>query len=226
MSVVANFINIQKKIASAAARSGRSSEEVRLVAVTKTVPAKTVSEAIGAGIQDIGENRVQEASEKFGLLPPVRTHLIGHLQANKARRAVELFDWIHSIDSFKLAERVDKIASELGKRPSVLIQVDIGKESTKTGIDEKEVVKFAQFLVSCKNLALCGLMTIPPYFENSEDVRPFFKRLNELLAEVNSACNLATPLTELSMGMSHDFEIAIEEGATMVRIGTALFGSR
>jgi PLP dependent protein len=226
MSIEENLSQIRERIAAAARRAGRSPEQVRLVAVTKTVSADQVEEAIRAGVTDIGENRVQEAEKKLGRFAGVRAHLIGHLQTNKARRAVELFDFIHSVDSIKLAERLDSIAAELGRRPVVLAQVDLGKELTKTGIDESELPELAAHLAACPNLDFRGLMTIPPYLPDPEDVRPYFARLSGLLADLNACKIFEQPLTELSMGMSHDFEVAIEEGATIVRVGTSIFGAR
>lgn len=217
MSIKSNLQKIRREIE----RSGRN---VRLVAVTKTFPVSKILEAISAGVNDIGENRVQEAAEKFPQLPPVTRHLIGHLQANKARRAVELFDWIHSVDSVALATRLDRLATELGRRPVVLAQVDLGKEATKSGISVEGLPELVDALVECKSLEFRGLMTLPPFFEDPEMVRPYFAKLRELLEEQNR--RLAHPLTELSMGMSHDFTVAIEEGATIVRIGSAIFGER
>jgi PLP dependent protein len=203
---------------------------VRLVAVTKTITPARIAEALAAGQLEIGENRVQEAETKFPELinGPWASHwcrhLIGHLQANKARRAVELFDWIHSIDSVKLAARLDRIAGELGRRPVVLAQVDIGHEATKNGIDESELPELADYLAGAAHLDFRGLMAIPPYLPDLEAVRPFFSHLRELKEQLQQRGNLTLP--ELSMGMSHDFEVAIEEGATLVRVGSAIFGAR
>jgi PLP dependent protein len=233
MSIEESLKDIESRIAAAAQRSGRSSDQVRLVAVTKTVPAERVLEAICAGVTNIGENRIQEAEGKLNQLEKsgemmrhVKRHLIGHLQSNKARRAVELFDFIHSVDSLKLAERLDIVAAELGKRPVVFAQVDLGKEATKTGVDEADLPALAAFLASSPNLDFRGLMTIPPFFSNPDEVRPYFSRLRDLLVDLNAHKISAQTLTELSMGMSHDFEVAIEEGATVVRIGTSIFGAR
>jgi PLP dependent protein len=230
MSIESNIAHIKSRIAAAAERAGRSPAGIRLVAVTKTISPERVAEAISCGITDIGENRIQEAEGKFPLLAgasaQISRHLIGHLQNNKARRAVELFDYIHSIDSIKLAERLERIAAELGCRPVVLAQVDLGKESTKTGIDEAELSELADWLASAAHLDFRGLMTIPPFFPHPEATRPYFARLRGLLNDLNARKISLRPLTELSMGMSHDFEVAIEEGATIVRIGTSIFGER
>ncbi|MCS6885147.1 MAG: YggS family pyridoxal phosphate-dependent enzyme [Acidobacteriota bacterium] len=198
---------------------------VRLVAVTKTFPVETILEAIAAGITDIGENRVQEAATKFPHLPTsITKHLIGHLQSNKARKAVELFDWIHSVDSVALARKLDRLASDIGKTLVVLAQVDLAKEPTKSGASVEELPELAATLAASRSLDFRGLMTLPPFFEDPERTRPYFAKLRQLLAELNST--LPKPLTELSMGMSHDFSVAIEEGATIVRIGSAIFGHR
>jgi pyridoxal phosphate enzyme (YggS family) len=183
--------------------------------------------ALGAG--DFGENRVQEAETK---IPAVgrnraRWHLVGHLQANKARRAVKLFDVIHSLDSLELARRLDRLCvEEEVSSISVLIQVDLGLEKSKSGVVETDVKELASELRSCERLKLTGLMTLPPYFDNAEDTRPFFSKLRELRDDLADDGLFANGLGDLSMGMTHDFEIAIEEGATMVRIGTAIFGER
>lgn len=219
MSIESNIQKIRREIEAAA-----GNRSVRLVAVTKTFPVSKILEAISARVDDIGENRVQEAAEKFPHLPPVTKHLIGHLQANKARRAVALFDWIHSVDSVALAMRLDRLAAELGRRPVVLAQVDLGKEPTKSGISVEGLPELVDTLVQCRNLDFRGLMTLPPFFEDPEMVRPYFAKLRELLTEQNK--RLPYALTELSMGMSHDFTVAIEEGATIVRIGSAIFGER
>ncbi len=227
MSIPDNLTNINQQIEAAAVAAGRDPASVRLVAVTKTMSAVYVNEAIAAGVTDIGENRVQEAADKFPLLRGnVRRHLIGHLQSNKARTAIELFDYIHTVDSIKLAERLDHIAKELGRHPVVLAQVDLGKEATKSGIDENELYDLARCLASCTQLDFRGLMTIPPFFPDANATRPYFHRLHELLIELNTRAITPKPLSELSMGMSHDFAVAIAEGATLVRVGTAIFGTR
>jgi hypothetical protein len=217
------------RIAEAEARAGRAPGSVALCAVTKTFPPAIVAAAATAGVRDIGENRVQETAEKRPLVDtpmPLRWHLIGHLQSNKARRAVQLFEVIQTIDSLSLAERVDRIAGEEGRRPDVLIQVDLGHEAAKSGADEAETAEIAALLDRAQHVRLVGLMTLPPFFDDPEDARPFFRRLRELRDRLNDGGRLSGPLVELSMGMSHDFEIAVEEGATIVRVGTAIFGVR
>jgi len=219
---------VKEKIAEAATRAERRPEDITLVAVSKTVEPARIRAAIEAGVRHLGENRVQEAAAKKDQVPSegILWHLIGHLQSNKARLAVEIFDSIHSLDSIKLAERLDRIAGEMGKRLPVLIQVDLGKEPTKSGIDEAELIPLVERLTACANLELKGLMTLPPLFEDSQQARPFFRRLRQLLDQINQLHIYKHDLTELSMGMSHDYEVAIEEGATIVRVGTAIFGAR
>lgn len=218
---------IQSRIADAAARAGRDAREVTLVAVSKTHPVEAVLEAIAAGVTDFGENRVQEAMTKIPSVTStaVRWHLIGHLQSNKAKPAAEHFAWVQSVDSATLAARLDRLAGEAGRTLSVLLQVRLGDEDTKSGMEETDLVNVFRAVREMPHLRVAGLMAIPPFLENPEDVRPFFRRLREWRDAINERFP-ETPLNELSMGMSHDFEVAIEEGATMVRVGTALFGSR
>ena len=220
---------IRRAIVTAATRAHRSADDVTLVAVSKTHPADKVREAIAAGQVDFGENRVQEADAK---IPEVgrdaaRWHLIGHLQSNKARRAVELFDWIHSLDSVDLAQRLDRVCDELnrGNLPA-LIQVDLGHEATKTGVEEKDLREVVDAVRACDRLRLMGLMTLPPFFDDAEKARPYFKRLRELRDELQKEGVFGDRIGDLSMGMTHDFEVAIEEGATIIRVGTAVFGER
>jgi pyridoxal phosphate enzyme (YggS family) len=224
-----NIAAVRERIESAAARAGRNADEIKLVAVSKTHPAALVNQAIEAGISVFGENKVQEADDKIGEVgrDKAEWHLIGHLQSNKARRAVQLFDVIHSLDSLELATRLERICVE-GNRSSVsvFVQVDLGKEKTKSGIAETDLPGLVSYLKVCRRLKFDGLMILPPYFENADDVRPFFRRLREIRDELVSQNIFASGRGELSMGMSHDFEIAIEEGATIVRIGTAIFGER
>ena len=218
---------VRERIARAAERSGRTAEDITLIAVSKTFDPDTVQQAVDAGAQDLGENRIQEALGKVGQINgSVRWHLIGHLQSNKARQAIETFEVIHTIDSIQLAERLDRIAGESNRRPDVLIQVDLAHEPTKSGADENELPAIIETLDSARHLNFRGLMTLPPFFETPEQTWPFFRRLRELIESLNRNRESGRQLTELSMGMSHDFEVAIEEGATMVRVGTAIFGSR
>ncbi|PYS49995.1 MAG: YggS family pyridoxal phosphate-dependent enzyme [Acidobacteria bacterium] len=220
---------VRRKIDGSAQRAGRDKAEIKLVAVSKTHPVDIIRRAIEAGISDLGENRVQEADAKIQKIghERARWHLIGHLQTNKARRAVMLFDVIHSLDSVSLAHRLDRLCGETERATlPVLIQVDLGGEETKSGANETELPELIKIVKECRHLELIGLMTLPPFFEDAELVRPYFRRLRRLRDELSArnAFNVATG--ELSMGMSHDYEVAIEEGATIVRVGTAIFGKR
>jgi pyridoxal phosphate enzyme (YggS family) len=222
---------VRRRIAASASRAGRDPREVTLVAVTKTHPAALVREAVAAGLSDFGENRVQEAEGKIeelkGEAPRLRWHLIGHLQANKARRAVRLFDLIHSVDSASLAERLERLCEEEGRgRLDVLAQVDLAGEATKSGAGEDELPALLESLKACRRVRCRGLMLLPPFFEDAERVRPYFRRLRALRDELRARGAFGDAAGELSMGMSHDFEPAVEEGATLVRVGTAIFGAR
>lgn len=233
-SIRARAEELLARISSAAVRGGRDPREVTLVAVTKTHPASLVREAFNAGLRDFGENRVQEADAKIEELAReasdtsgARWHLIGRLQANKARRAARLFDVIHSIDSAALAERLERICAEDGReRLDVLVQVDLALEETKGGARAEELPLIVETLKACTRLRFVGLMTLPPFYEDAERVRPYFRRLRELRDELRASGAFKDGAGELSMGMTHDFEPAIEEGATLVRVGTALFGER
>jgi pyridoxal phosphate enzyme (YggS family) len=228
-SLAERFANIKNRIDEALRRSNRNPADLTLIAISKNHPASIVSDAIKIGATDLGENRIQEAEDKIREVGrnSARWHLVGHLQANKAKRAVKLFDVIHSLDSAELAGRLDRLCEEEGvNRLSVLIQVDLGKEETKSGVAEDELVSLVQEVDKYKHLDLIGLMTLPPFFEDPNEARPFFKRLAELRDRLAHDGFFKSGRGELSMGMTHDFEVAIEEGATMVRIGTAIFGTR
>jgi len=217
------------RIRTSAIKSGRDPDRIRLVAVSKRVGPEHIIEAIKAGAKILGENRVQEAREKIRDLkfriqdPGVEWHLTGNLQKNKAGAAVELFDLVHSLDSASLAGELNKSAAKKGKIQRVLVQVKLSDEEAKHGVPENELMGLLQNVSAMKNLRLEGLMTMPPYFEDPEKTRPYFRKLR-LIAE--SARGKGFPVNELSMGMSNDFEVAIEEGATLVRVGTAIFGER
>jgi PLP dependent protein len=223
------FEDVRKRVATAARRCNRSIEDITLIAITKTHPTETMRAALDLGMRDFGENRVQEAEQKIVELgrEAARWHLVGHLQANKARKAVSLFDIIHSLDSPELAQRLDRVCTEERREElPVLIQINLAGEKSKTGADPRELPALLDAISNCQRLRLIGLMTLPPYFENAECVRPFFKTLRELRDELQQQGRFGERPGELSMGMSHDFEIAIEEGATMLRVGTAIFGQR
>jgi pyridoxal phosphate enzyme (YggS family) len=214
----ANIDALASRIAGACARAGRAREEVHLVAVSKTFPAADIELAIAAGMTNIGENKVQEAREKKpGVSAPARWHLIGHLQSNKVKDAVRLFDVIQSVDSYELAERISRVAESAGKRQEVMLQVNIGREDQKSGIDPDDVSGLVRRVSELPSLHLGGLMAIPPLGE-AEAMRPYFRQLRALRDGLG--------LEELSMGMTDDFEVAIEEGATLIRVGRAIFGSR
>ena len=213
----------------AAHRAHRTPGEIRLIAVSKTFPADAVLAAAAAGQRDFGENRVQEALPKIDATHAAGAlawHLIGHLQSNKAKKAATTFAWIHSIDSVDLLQKIDAAAADAGTRPRVLVQVDLAHEATKSGADATEVPAIAQAALAGRAVQLAGLMIVPPVAENPEDARPWFRQLRELRDQLVASGIPGTALSELSMGMSHDFEVAIEEGATMVRIGSAIFGHR
>ena len=219
--IVDNLKRIHQRIA-AAERAGRDPSEIKLVAVSKMHPVEVLREAISAGATVFGENKVKEAEGKIHELgrDSVEWHLIGHLQSNKVRKAVQLFDVIHSVDSLELARRLERVCEEENReRLSVLVQVDLAGEETKSGATEQELNDIAEYLTTCKHLTFDGLMVLPPLFDDPEATRPYFQKLRELRDEIVRG-------GELSMGMSHDFEIAIEEGATIVRVGTAIFGQR
>ncbi len=220
--IAENLKAIHRRIGEAAARSGRDANDIKLVAVSKTHPPAVLRQAIDAGATVLGENKVQEAESKIAELgrDDAEWHLIGHLQSNKARKAVQLFDVIQSLDSLELAQRLDRICDEEGRDElRVFIEVDLAGEETKAGMPEGDIPQLVEYLRTCKHLRLNGLMIVPPYDDNVENTRPYFKRLSDIRDDL-------LPGGELSMGMSHDFEVAIEEGATVVRIGTAIFGAR
>ena len=227
MSVADNLKVVTDRIASAAKRAGRDPSSVRLVVVTKTVGPDRVREAVSSGAGILGENRVQEAGKKIEALGNAASwHLIGHLQTNKAKYAVKLFDLIHSVDTIELAVELDKQAAKAGKVQDVLIEVNIAGEASKGGMAVKGAPALVAAVGKLKNLAVKGLMTMPPYSENAEDSRPYFRMLRELAGSIARENIPNVSMRELSMGMSGDFEVAIEEGATLVRVGTAIFGER
>ena len=228
MNVPENLERVQERIHRACHRSGRDVKDIRLIAVSKTKPAEAIRQAYAAGLREFGENRVQEAAAKHQQLEDLDIvwHLIGHLQSNKAKQAVRIFDWVHSVDSLHLAEKIDREAAALGRKMPVLIEVHLGEEASKFGVEEGDLVQLAEKIGVLPSLELRGLMTLPPFFDDPEKVRPFFRRLRELAGRIDARNLPGVEMRELSMGMSHDFEIAIEEGATIVRVGTAIFGER
>ena len=226
--IAANLAGVRDRIGAAARRAGRNPAEVTLVAVSKTFPAEAVRAAHAAGQLDFGENKVQEALQKIDGTADisVRWHLIGHLQSNKARKAAPAFSFIHSVDSLDLLKRLDAAAAETGARPDILVQVDLAGETTKFGAQADDARRTVDAALTCQSVRLAGLMLLPPWNEDQEQTRPWFVRLRELRDRWISEGVPRDALRHLSMGMSHDFEAAIEEGATIVRVGTAIFGKR
>jgi hypothetical protein len=224
-SVYDNFLKVNERIHRACRKSGRDPQEIKLIAVTKTVAIKQVKEAVEAGCRLFGENYVQEAQEKIKKikLPSVKWHFIGHLQKNKAKDAVGLFDMIHSIDKLGLARELNKRTEEPLK---VLMQINIGDEKTKGGVSIADATELAREIGKLKKITLKGLMAIPPYQEDPDMTRPYYTTIRRVAERINREQIPGVVLSELSMGMSHDFEVAIEEGATFIRVGTALFGER
>lgn len=228
MSVADRLSGIRARIDAAARAAGRHPSSVRLIAVSKTFPIESVREAYAAGQREFGENRVQEALQKIGGSTDleIRWHLLGHLQTNKARKAAPAFAMVQSVDSLELLQKLDEAAAGAGATPELLIQVDLAGEATKFGVGPDEVPRLFEAAALCRAARVVGLMTLPPVPESPEDARPWFRRLRELRDGWLASGVPATMLRELSMGMSGDFEVAVAEGATIVRVGTAIFGSR
>ena len=227
MSVKENIRQIRETIAETSEKSGRSSSSVRLMAVTKTVDDDRIIEAIEAGVDIIGENYIQEAKRKIESMgKSVQWHMIGHLQTNKAKIAAGLFEMIHSVDRMELAQELNKRASAAGLTPKILIEVNISGEKTKNGVPLARAIDLVRNVALLPNISIQGLMTMPPYFDDPEDARPFFRRLRELKETIESEKIPRVEMNELSMGMTGDYIVAIEEGATIVRIGRAIFGER
>ena len=231
MTIQENIARVREQIEAAARRAGRALEDITLMAVSKTFPPELIREAYGAGIRVFGENRVQEFAGKAGAvrdLADAEWHLIGHLQSNKAAKAVELFSAADSVDSVRLAERLNNFAEAAGKMLPVLIEINVGGEEAKTGIapESEELEQILLEAPQWKNLAIRGLMTVPPYTEDPEGARAYFRQLREIRDGIAARRLPAVGMDTLSMGMSHDFEVAIEEGSTCMRVGTAIFGER
>ncbi len=231
MSVFENIAVIHERIAAAARRAGRRPEEIALMAVSKTHPAERIREAYAAGLRLFGENRVQEFASKAAALADLAGadwHMIGHLQSNKAGKAAELFAAVDSVDSVKLAEKLNAAARSMGKRMAVLIEINVGGEAAKTGVapDSRELEELLLAAPRFEQLEFCGLMTVPPFTDDPEDARPYFRKVRELRDAIAARKLLAVRTDVLSMGMSHDFEVAITEGSTCIRVGTAIFGER
>jgi pyridoxal phosphate enzyme (YggS family) len=227
MDVATNYREIMERISRAAARTGRDAASIRLLAAAKAQDVERIRAAVAAGVSLIGENYVQEAAAMKASIPgPIEWHMIGHLQRNKAKTAVALFDLIESLDSIALARELDKEGRKAGKRVRTFVEVNLGGEQSKTGIAEHDLCSLLEEASRLTNLTIEGLMVVPPYCESPEDARPYFRALRELLCRLQERRLPNLELKELSMGMSQDYPVAIEEGATIVRIGTALFGPR
>ncbi len=231
MSIRTNLTQVIENIHSAVHKRSKTlineSKNVKLVAVTKNHEVAAIQEAVAAGVLAIGENRIQEAAKKAQILQKqVEWHLIGHLQTNKVRQAVQLFDLIHSVDSKKLALEIDRIAGVLGKRQDILIQVNMADEDTKFGIASNEALTLVKYISSLEHVRLCGVMTIAPFYDNAEEARPLFRNMYQLFMELKDMNLANTKIEWLSMGMTNDYIIGVEEGANLVRIGTGIFGQR
>jgi PLP dependent protein len=231
MSILENIAQVRKRITAAARRAGRNPEEVALLAVSKTFPPESIREAYQAGLRLFGENRVQELSRKAGSLrdlPGAEWHMIGHLQSNKAAQAVELFVAIDSVDSLRLAQKLDSAAKQAGKKLPILIEVNVGGEIAKSGVppESRALQDLLMGAPALEHLEIRGLMTIPPFADDPQETRPYFRKLRELRREIADRKLPGVRMDILSMGMSHDFEVAVEEGSTCVRVGTAIFGER
>lgn len=226
-SVRDNIALVREEIARAAAKAGRSPAEIRLLAVTKTVDDDRIREAIAAGVDLVGENYVQEARRKIDLLGrSLPWHFIGHLQTNKAKYAVRLFDLIHSVDRVELARELDRRAAAAGVTLGILVEVNVSGEATKSGVPATQAIALVRALAELPGLSVRGLMTMPPWFDDPEEARPHFAALRRLAEEIRRERIEGVRMEELSMGMTNDYRVAVEEGATIVRIGRALFGER
>jgi pyridoxal phosphate enzyme (YggS family) len=227
-SIQTRVADVRERIRRSAEANGRPASAVRLIAASKTFPVQAIVAAAAAGVADIGENYIQEAREKHELLKllPVRWHFIGHLQTNKVRYAVRMFDLIHTVDSFRLAAEIERCACLLERVQPVLVQVNISGEATKSGVSPAKALPLVEEIASLEHVQVKGLMTMPPYFNDPERVRPFFAELRRLRDRIRESAVPNVRMDELSMGMTGDFEAAIAEGATLLRIGTAIFGER
>jgi pyridoxal phosphate enzyme (YggS family) len=227
MTIAENVAGVRGRMEAAARRAGRDPRKIRLVAVSKTVDPDRIREAIEAGVDSLGENYVQEAQKKIEELGhQAAWHFIGHLQTNKAKAAVRLFDWVHSVDSLRLAEELNRVAGQQKKVLPVLLQINLGRETTKFGALQDETFRLLEQMGPLPGISVKGLMAMPPFFDNPEESRPYFRALRELAGAVSRRKIAGVSMEELSMGMSNDFETAVEEGATLVRVGTAIFGAR
>ena len=227
MTIAENVARVRERMEAAARRAGRDPGKIRLVAVSKTVESDRIRQALEAGVDSLGENYVQEAQKKIEELGPgAAWHFIGHLQSNKAKAAVRLFDYVHSVDSLRLAQELSRVAGQQNKVLPVLLQINLGQETTKFGALQDETFRLLEQMGLLPGISVKGLMTLPPFFDNPEESRPYFHALRDLAEAVSRRKIAGVSMEELSMGMSNDFETAIEEGASLVRVGTAIFGPR
>lgn len=228
LDIKQNLITVKEQISKAALSCGRNSEEIMLIAVSKKQPVNAIQTAIQAGATHFGENYIQEAVEKIDTIgkDTVCWHFIGHLQSNKARFAVNYFEYIHTVDTLKLAKEISKQAKKINKIQNILLQVNIGLEDTKSGAAPERIIELAQQASLLEHISIQGLMAMPPWFENPEDVRIYFTKMRQIKQQIHELNLAHTPMTHLSMGMSNDFSVAVQEQSTMVRVGTSIFGSR
>jgi pyridoxal phosphate enzyme (YggS family) len=227
MTIAENVARVRERMEAAARRAGRDPGKIRLVAVSKTVESGRIRQALEAGVDSLGENYVQEAQKKIEELGRgAAWHFIGHLQSNKAKAAVRLFDYVHSVDSLRLAQELSRVAGQQNKVLPVLLQINLGQETTKFGALQDDTLRLLEQMGLLPGISVKGLMTLPPFFDNPEESRPYFHVLRDLAEAVSRRKIAGVSMEELSMGMSNDFETAIEEGATLVRVGTAIFGPR
>jgi pyridoxal phosphate enzyme (YggS family) len=227
MTIAENVARVRERMEAAARRAGRDPGKIRLVAVSKTVESDRIRQALEAGVDSLGENYVQEAQKKIEELGRgTAWHFIGHLQSNKAKAAVRLFDYVHSVDSLRLAQELSRVAGQQNKVLPVLLQINLGQETTKFGALQDDTLRLLEQMGLLPGISVKGLMTLPPFFDNPEESRPYFHVLRDLAEAVSRRKIAGVSMEELSMGMSNDFETAIEEGATLVRVGTAIFGPR
>ena len=226
MSVVENIQNVRAKIAAAAEKSGRTAEDVLLLAVSKTKPVELIGEAVQAGCLSLGENKVQEIMDKFDAVKPVKWHMIGHLQTNKVKYIIDKVDMIHSVESLKLAEEIEKRAAQKDIVMDILIEVNMAAEESKFGVKPEDTEALLREIAKMQHIRVRGLMTVAPFVENQEENREVFRQMRELLVDMNGKKIDNIKMDTLSMGMTGDYEVAIEEGATIVRVGTGIFGER
>lgn len=224
--IALNYLDVKRRVEEAAIKSGRAKDAVTLIAVSKTKPVSDIKQAVEAGAFRLGENKVQEIMEKYDSFPDVEWHLIGHLQTNKVKYIIDKVKLIHSVDSLRLAQEISKRAKQHGTTMDILVEVNIGGEESKSGVAPEEAEELCLDIAKLENISVKGLMTVAPIVENSEDARVYFRKMNKLFVDIRDKSYDNIDMEYLSMGMTNDFEVAIEEGANLVRVGTAIFGKR